>query len=360
MGTTAQHFEDLLSRVPADLRERLTTGIKVMTLPGNVPPWTETELQVSAGQQFTLLAAGEITWSRHRNLSARPRHHLWARVGRAGSVLNGTQDTYTFESPDTGALHLCIYHGQWADRIGNLETPVSAYEKLGGEIDVAVIVWRGEAEAGLTELRDAVGGDPLIDAELARLAQPVERPNGWHYLWQTGYSDAFTEVEIGDRRFIRVRADNDQGILQRPASITLSPETRLSWSWRVTELPATEPEDTAPTHDYVSIAVEFDNGRDLTYMWSCALPTEKAFHCPIKHWTARETHLVVRSGTDGLGDWHTETRDVFDDYRRHMGPPPSAIVAVWLIVVSTFQHGTAEAEFADIELSDDFTRQTVL
>jgi hypothetical protein len=40
-------------------------------------------------------------------------------------------------------------------------------------------------------------------------------------------------------------------------------------------------EDTLPTHDYLSVAVEFENGQDLSYFWSAALPPESNFRCPI-------------------------------------------------------------------------------
>ena len=43
-----------------------------------------------------------------------------------------------------------------------------------------------------------------------------------------------------------------------------------------------------------------------------------------------------------------------------MGPPPTRIVRVWLIAVSSFQHGTARAEFADIVLDDGTQRLRVL
>ena len=61
---------------------------------------------------------------------------------------------------------------------------------------------------------------------------------------------------------------------------------------------------------------------------------------------------MVRSGAEGLGHWCAEDRHVYADVLAAMGPPPARIVRVWLIAVSSFQHGTARAEFADIVLSD--------
>jgi hypothetical protein len=51
-----------------------------------------------------------------------------------------------------------------------------------------------------------------------------------------------------------------------------------------------------------------------------------------------------------LGEWVGEERRVMDDYRRAIGDPPAAIVAVWLIGVSIFRHGSAYCEYSDLEL----------
>ncbi len=132
-----------------------------------------------------------------------------------------------------------------------------------------------------------------------------------------------------------------------------TPETRLQWAWKVDTLPAEAPEDVAITHDYLSIAVEFDNGQDLTYMWSRALPVAHAFRCPLEGWHHRETHLVVRSGTGELGRWLTETRNVYEDYVRAVGgPPPERVLRVWLIANSIFGRREGRALFGDTRLGD--------
>jgi hypothetical protein len=102
----------------------------------------------------------------------------------------------------------------------------------------------------------------------------------------------------------------------------------------------------------VSVAAEFDNGRDLTWIWSSTLPPGEHFACPVKVWSARETHYVVRSSGDRLQTWYDEARHVHADVLESMGPPPARITAVWLIAMSTFQHRTARASFAGISLSD--------
>lgn len=107
------------------------------------------------------------------------------------------------------------------------------------------------------------------------------------------------------------------------------------------------------THDYLSVALEFDDGRDLTWYWSAALPVGFAYRCPLEHWRHRETHLVARTGTADLGRWVDEERAVLADHQTAIGGPvPARVVRAWLISLSVFQGGDARGEFGRIELVD--------
>ncbi len=110
-------------------------------------------------------------------------------------------------------------------------------------------------------------------------------------------------------------------------------------------------EDTIPSHDYLSIALAFDNGQDLTWYWSVSLPPGMSYRCPLPTWQHRETHWVVRSGLDGLGQWFSEDRPVHADYAAAIGMPPARITQVWLIANSLFQRRLGQCEYADIVIS---------
>jgi hypothetical protein len=118
----------------------------------------------------------------------------------------------------------------------------------------------------------------------------------------------------------------------------------------VDELPVDLAEDTLPTHDHMSIAVEFDDGQDITYHWSASLPEGTVYRCPLPNWKARETHVVVRSGRSGLGQWLDEERDLHADYTSIIGGPAREVVRVWLIAISLLQRGHGRCEYASIRL----------
>jgi hypothetical protein len=152
--------------------------------------------------------------------------------------------------------------------------------------------------------------------------------------------------------------ERDVGILRRDVDVPLTDATRLRWSWRVDELPSELAEDALPTHDYLSIALEFDNGQDLTWHWSAELPPGHHYRCPLPHWRERETHWVVRSGTADLGRWVDDERPVRADYEAAVGDPPERIVGVWFIAVSVFQGGRGECAYRDVTIVDELAHRS--
>ena len=177
-------------------------------------------------------------------------------------------------------------------------------------------------------------------------------PEGWAYLPELGAKDIFQlapRPPSGPAPQMQVFTRRDVGILTRPASLPLDAGTTLRWRWKMTKLPSAVAEDVTPGHDYFSIAVKFENGQDLTYMWSAALPVGHGFRCPLRNWKDRETHVVVRTGQKDFGRWLAEERNVLADYARYVGgPPPVRITEVWLIANSSIQRTEGSMDYADI------------
>lgn len=265
----------------------------------------------------------------------------------------GDRHDSSFRAERNGRLMLIAKPpGEWLDATGRFD-PDYPHAGATGALTVAVLVWPGSAREGLAKFRsnDASG---FAAREIARLDARVPLAAGWR-LWRLGETQIF-RAEAGDSQPARIccHTAQDAGILKYPVDAALDRSTRLTWAWRADELPSKLREDFLPTHDYFSIAVEFDNGRDLTYMWSAALPEGKVFPCPLPWWDKRETHQVVRSDLAKLGVWLEEKQPVLDDYERAIGgEPPTRIVAVWLIAVSIFQKRKGICSFARIKLKSD-------
>jgi len=319
---------------------------QLVELPADRPPWYDTGLDLAEGEFVTWLAGGRVYLSVLLNIFIGPHFQLWGRVG-GGPVFRGTRATHTFRADRPGRLRLASYFpAEWADPSGTLATPADVYHGVSGATAAILLRWSGNPLDGLRELQAATP-HPLIDLEIDRLTNPRLRPAGWSYLWFLGESEIYSAGR-DDEAAIRCETDCDAGILQHDVDLPFAEGTRLSWSWKVDALPSTLAEDTLPTHDYLSIAVEFSNGIDLTYYWSAGLAVGTGYWCPLPTWAKREYHVAVRSGRAELGSWIDEDKDLYADYVEHIGRPPERIRRVWLIANSMFQRGHGECWYRAI------------
>lgn len=348
-GSVAAGWRKAIAANSALLREAA-----VVELPACSEGWIDSGIDVSAGDAVSLLGAGAVQLAVEPDIRFFGNVGLWWRIGRDGRATKSIGETTTFTAPASGRLFLIAKHpGEWANEKGDFD-PGWPRAGASGGFSVAVLAWRGAAVAGLAQF----GGDDasgLAAAEAARLNAGKTLPRGWRPLWRVGDTAIFCEeVDALTPAHIACRCRFDAGILQYPVDVALDPTTRLAWSWRVMNLPSALAENSVPTHDYLSIAVEFENGLDLTYAWSANLSVGTAFACPLPWWDKRETHMIVRSGTADLGRWLDEERPVAEDYARAIGGPlPSRIVGVWLIALSCFQRGYGACDYAKIELRGD-------
>jgi hypothetical protein len=351
---SADELRARVERAVSALGERVLR-CDFVAVPARRDPWLDAGVALEVGRAVTLLGAGRVYLSRAFDVGFGPGLGLWHRVGdgEIGKIV-GSASTFTAER--SGRLFLaCKPPGEFSDRRGGFEAEPPRGE-LAGEFSVAVVQWRGDADAALAAA--ARIDEPLFGPALRRLRDPLLPPPGWHYLWRLGASEVFASDATDGALCCRVRSD--ASILQFPLRRPLTRESRLRWSWRVDELPSRLPEHLQPTHDYLSIAAEFDDGRDLTWLWSAALPEGTIFQCPLPWWDQRETHQVVRSGTRDLGRWVEEERPLLADCERALGgAPPREIVAIWLIAVSAFQGGEGRCRYRGIAVEDAGGRAVV-
>ncbi len=325
-------------------------------------PWLDTGLALKPGAKITLILNGKIWLSRTANLSLEAPIAVWSKIGEKGPIFRGARSTNTMTVASVGNLYLKLYPGErWLDKTGKyLGEPAPVNPDAGGGVNVAVIAWAPDTdiELQLKRIAETPSNTPWANAEIERLTKPKLPPEGWDYIWELKPAELFTEVlvsaaENSPGKAIALNVHDDASIMEKPASFDLTPKTTLSWKWKVDKLPSRLSENTMPTHDYMSIAVKFDNGKDLTFYWSRDLPVDTAFHCPLPGWSHRETHVVARSGTPELGKWISEEKNILDYYQKAIGGPlPKRITHVWLIGVSLFQHVEGQSEFAEIELHD--------
>ena len=322
---------------------------RVVDLSGSELPWKDLGITLTKGQEVTFLLGGRVWLSREQDLWVEPGVAFHVRTRGARPMFNPMSNTGTMTAAADGPLEMARSLVEFQNDGGELAVPKDAYAKADAHIYGLALVWRGKASAGLTSLLSHGDVCGVIAAELQRLQSPRKLPAGWHNFFMLGGGPViFNDIGNGA---ISVEPLKNAGILQRPVAIELKPQTKLSWRWIVEELPSRLPEDQLTSHDYLSIAAEFDDGQDLTYFWSSSLPVGKAFRCPIPRWTPLESHMVVRSGLADLGKWVSDERDIYADYKAHIGGSAKSVVNIWLLGVSLFQRRSGSCRFAAMQIS---------
>ncbi|KAF2171421.1 hypothetical protein M409DRAFT_50863 [Zasmidium cellare ATCC 36951] len=301
-----------------------------------------------ASQQVSTFASGRVWRSRVLDLFVPPQFALWFRVGVNGKVFNSTRDTNTFsvKSGEKGELYLANqFPAWWQEKSGRVVGDIAIYENGGdGKIEVLVVVWKDGVDVGKL-LSNLSNDSELIKAESQRpqAESATNLPPEWYHFWFLGTSTLYSSLSTQDhKKCIHAKPDKSIGILMKDLEPTLVFEkgVKVKWDWKIDALPSRLREDTTFSHDYLSVAFEFENGRDITYTWSWELPVEYGYWCPLPTWEAREYHVVIRSGTTGLGEWLHEERDLFADYEKYIGRKggvPERITRVWLISNGVFQ-----------------------
>ena len=148
-------------------------------------------------------------------------------------------------------------------------------------------------------------------------------PTGW--LLDRKRGTPFLTLEKGSESYcLHMRSNNESSFgVKRGIKVDIKEYPYLNWRWRVDRLPdggdvrKTETDDQA-----VQIYVAFTptgfpaalNTTVLGYIWDNEAP---------KGWTGRSEqigggklkYVVVRNKTDQLGQWYTEKRNLYEDYR---------------------------------------------
>ncbi|WP_245283959.1 DUF3047 domain-containing protein [Bradyrhizobium sp. Cp5.3] len=312
-------------------------------------PWTDLGLDAAQGQQVTFLLTGRMWLSREHDLWFNPGLIFHARTRGLRPMYIPMLNTGTMTASHDGPIEVARSAAEWASEDGVLQTPPEIYKKADVRITGIALLWRGNARVGIKSLLAHGDVGDLLASELARLERGRKLPAGWsNLLGFGGGQEVFNRDENGE---ITCDSAGSASIIERPLSISLASGPRLGWRWKIDQLPSAAAEDQAPTHDYLSIGVKFEDGQDLTYIWSEHLPQGMVFRCPLANWKPIETHMVVRSGKAELGTWQAFERDIAADYSVHIGGPAKSISHVWLLAITPFQRRKGTCRYADIKIS---------
>ncbi len=337
-ATEPQTLDEVLSTSP------LVAAVATMELTSSREGWRSTGVEVAEGQAVTLLAEGDGVGAR-----------VWVRIGGA-DIENLGGPSYSFSAWASGEVEVISMPPgvRWERCDGRLPPGFDAAEEASPAHRITAIAWTGEAA---TSLRDLAQQHPReLTAELTSALTDLENtrplPAGFRSICYLPRSTTVFEAwDEGDQKGIWGNASSNAGIVKKAVDLPLDEATEISFDWRYDALHSLGPETDAAHHDYSSIALEFENGQDITWMRSPHLEAVTAFGCPLEWWDGRETHIVLQGGRADVGVWQSHTRNVLADYEMAVGGElPQRIVGVWFISVGVFAQTTADTKYKAVVL----------
>jgi hypothetical protein len=159
----------------------------------------------------------------------------------------------------------------------------------------------------------------------------------------------FEIVSDNGQPVLRLRSKGDSSTISRDlkASVDLNETPILEWRWKVITLPTggnacQKSTDDEAAQVYVAWLrpPEAVRSRIIGYVWDSTAPAGTI--CTSQK-TPTVTYVVVRSGSDELGKWITERRNVVEDFRRIYGEAPDKPSALSLAIDSDDTRSSAES-----------------
>ncbi len=175
-------------------------------------------------------------------------------------------------------------------------------------------------------------------------------PSGW-----TGESfgrraayDFMVEQEAG-KRVLHLKSHNEHSTIAKEITgkVNLKETPILEWTWKATTLPAGGDLRRKETTDLAAqlyvVWPRFPallRSRIIGYVWDATSPMGTIMK---SQKTRTVTFVVMRSGSEDLGKWLTEHRNVAEDYTKIFGEFPDDPKVVTISIDSNDTHSTAES-----------------
>ena len=172
-------------------------------------------------------------------------------------------------------------------------------------------------------------------------------PVGWQLNEKSGRAD-LAVVEENGVSALRLTSNDSSFSIQKTVDVDVSRYPLMSWRWKVTRLPEGGDFRKSKTDDQAAqLFLAFSRTRAIVYIWDTTAPqglSENAASPPFMNIKA----VVVQSGESQTGRWLTETRNVYNDYKKLFGHEPPPVGGIRIQINSQHTSSAAESYFADV------------
>ena len=174
-------------------------------------------------------------------------------------------------------------------------------------------------------------------------------PKGWQLKEKTGQAQ-FSLRKVDGLDALMLRSTNTSFSFQREVKADLNDYPVLSWKWKVTKLPEGGDFRSRRTDDQAAqLFVAFSRSKFIVYIWDTCAPKNLMADALAPPFMSIRV-VVLRSGPSDTGKWVSETRNVFEDYKRFYGTSDKPPVVSGMRIQINTQHTrtSAESYFADL------------
>ncbi|HUI44441.1 MAG TPA: DUF3047 domain-containing protein [Nitrospirota bacterium] len=189
--------------------------------------------------------------------------------------------------------------------------------------------------------------DRVVIADFSNAVGDSDEPAGWQVNEKSGKAD-FAVVKDNGISAVRLRSVKTSFSLQKEVHIDLRQYPILTWKWKVTMLPDGGDFRKSNTDDQAAqLFLAFSKTRAIVYIWDTTAPQGTMADAAAPFFMSIKA-VVIRSGKTGIGSWMTETRNVYDDYRKLFDGEPGDVGGVRIQINSQHTGTSAESYFGDI------------
>jgi len=207
--------------------------------------------------------------------------------------------------------------------------------------------WKGMLVVVLMCSAPVWAADQLVIADFSSAVNASGVPAGWEVKERSGKAD-FAVVKDDGIAALRLRSANTSFSMQKEVHVNLKQYPVINWKWKVTKLPDGGDFRKSSTDDQAAqLFLAFSRTRAIVYIWDTTAPQGTMGNAAAPFFMSIKA-VVVRSGKTGTGAWITETRNVYDDYRKLFGEEPADVNGVRIQINSQHTGTSAESYFADV------------
>lgn len=201
-------------------------------------------------------------------------------------------------------------------------------------------------------------------------------PQSWKPLTFGSIDEHTSYTLVNDEKIKVVKAESNESASGLTKDVRFNPKDYpyLSWRWKVnksilgTDVTSKSGDDYAARvyvifkYDLEDLSekeqsrvswYKFFNGKlpplaTLNYIWGNKTPIGKIVSSP---YTKRVKMVVLKNKESQLKEWHTEERNIYEDFKNAFGEEPKDVISVAIMTDTDNTNAMAESYFGDIIIS---------